>query len=116
MSEVADWSCVPNDIYVVGVSTLDGVVYDVRCCSVPYALAPEIRYTRAGTPQARLWRRALREDIGSARELFPLEAPGDLSLETKISLQAGVLVISPSLSWKPILEPFKPDYPKFEPL
>ena len=24
MSEVADWSCVSNDIYVVGVSTLDG--------------------------------------------------------------------------------------------
>ena len=46
MSEVADSSLAPNYIYVVSVSTIDNIVYDVRCCSVQMAIAPEVRYVR----------------------------------------------------------------------
>jgi hypothetical protein len=50
----ADLSLVPNDIYVVSASTPDGVVYDAICCSVPMAIGPEVRYTRAEAAEDQL--------------------------------------------------------------
>jgi predicted HNH restriction endonuclease len=53
-SGLADLSLVPNDIYVVSASTPDGVVYDAICCSVPMAIGPEVRYTRAEAAEDQL--------------------------------------------------------------
>lgn len=46
MNELADWSNLPKDIYVIGARG-DGIAFDVSCCSVPMVAAPEVRYTRA---------------------------------------------------------------------
>lgn len=42
-----DWSRLPTDLYVTGVQTSDGIVFDVTMCSVPMAIGPEVRYSRA---------------------------------------------------------------------
>jgi hypothetical protein len=43
----ADWSKLPRDMYVVSVTQRDAVVYDAKMCSVPMAIGPEVRYSRA---------------------------------------------------------------------
>jgi len=71
-SGLADLSLVPNDIYVVSASTPDGVVYDAICCSVPMAIGPEVRYTRAEAAEDQLAARDA--EVGRLREaLFRAE-------------------------------------------
>jgi hypothetical protein len=48
MRDAADWSRLPRDLYVTSVKT-DGIVFDVKCCSVPMAIGPEVRYTQTAT-------------------------------------------------------------------
>lgn len=45
---LADWSHLPADIYVTSATSVDGIGYEVQCCSVPMMLVPEVRYTRGG--------------------------------------------------------------------
>ena len=44
---LADWSNLPRDLYVIEAQSIDGIGFDVKTCSVPMALAPEVRYVRA---------------------------------------------------------------------
>lgn len=71
MSDISDWSCLPRDMYVVSV-TSDGIVYDATMCSVPMAVAPEVRYVRWDANAAELSRlraevERLRAEAGSVR-------------------------------------------------
>jgi hypothetical protein len=51
-AELSDWSRLPRDLYVTSVKSIDGIVFDVQCCSVPMAIGPEVRYTQvAAQPQ-----------------------------------------------------------------
>lgn len=50
--DLADWSALPQDIYVVGAKSPDGIVFDVSCCSVPMVIGPEVRYTLASAAEA----------------------------------------------------------------
>jgi hypothetical protein len=49
MSSISDWNTLPKDLYVVSAETPDGVVIDVRMCSVPMVVAPEVRYIQASS-------------------------------------------------------------------
>lgn len=51
--DLADWSNLPKDIYVIGARS-DGIAFDVSCCSVPMVTAPEVRYTRADLAMAHI--------------------------------------------------------------
>lgn len=51
---LADWSALPRDLYVVDVSSDDGIVFDVQCCSVPMAIGPEVRYSISGSDPGQL--------------------------------------------------------------
>lgn len=44
LKQLADWSSLPRDLYVISVKS-DGIVFDVQCCSVPMVTAPEVRYS-----------------------------------------------------------------------
>jgi hypothetical protein len=44
---MSDWSDLPADIYVTSATSIDGIGYEVQCCSVPMMLVPEVRYVRA---------------------------------------------------------------------
>jgi hypothetical protein len=46
MKDLADWSSLPRDLYVISVKS-NGIGYDVQCCSVPMMTVPEVRYTLA---------------------------------------------------------------------
>ena len=56
--DLADWSSLPRDLYVVNAKSHHGVSFDVLTCSVPLALAPEVRYVRADaiTPVQEGWK------------------------------------------------------------
>jgi hypothetical protein len=44
---LADWSHIPDDIYVTSATEVEGIGYEVECCSVPMMRVPEVRYTRS---------------------------------------------------------------------
>lgn len=64
--ELSDWSDLPKDLYVVSVKSGGGIVFDVTMCSVPMAIGPEVRYTRAEAAEARIAKLTSELDGGNA--------------------------------------------------
>ena len=86
----ACWSKLPRDMYVVSVTQHDAVVYDATMCSVPMAIGPEVRYSRAapsppptqGEEELREWAEKRADDAGRlAREVLSLRQRADEATE-----------------------------------